>query len=135
LLRAGDSSSRGVTVASSGRITVAYPGVYSLTFSIQFSNSNSSIHDVNVWLRKNDSGTSGDVPDTDSRFSVIERHGSIDGNVIGTVNYVLPLAGSDYLELMWATTSLAVYIHAEPSGATHPAIPGIICTVVQVAAA
>jgi hypothetical protein len=135
LLRSGDSNSRGTTIASASRITVAHPGIYSLTFSIQFSNSDNSIHDVNVWLRKNDSGTSGDVPDSDSRFSVISRHGGIDGNIIGTVNYVLPLVGSDYLELMWATTSLAAYIHAEPSGATHPAIPGIICTITQVASA
>jgi hypothetical protein len=135
LLRAGDSSSKGVTVASDSRITVAYPGVYSLTFSVQLSNGDNSIHDVNIWLRKNDSGTSGDVPNSDSRFSVIAKRGNLEGNVIGAVNFVLPLVAKDYLELMWATTSLAAYIHAEPSGATHPAIPGVICTITQVASA
>ena len=135
LLRAGDSSSKGVTVASDSRITVAYPGVYSLTFSVQLSNGDNSIHDVNIWLRKNDSGTSGDVPNSDSRFSVIAKRGNLEGNVIGAVNFVLPLVAKDYLELMWATTSLEAYIHAEPSGATHPAIPGVICTITQVASA
>ena len=135
LLRAGDSSSKGVTVASDNRITVAYPGVYSLTFSVQLSNGDNSIHDVNIWLRKNDSGTSGDVPNSDSRFSVIAKRGNLEGNVIGAVNFVLPLVAKDYLELMWATTSLEAYIHAEPSGATHPAIPGVICTITQVASA
>jgi hypothetical protein len=135
LLRSGDLSNYGVAVASGSRITVVHPGVYSITFSIQFTNSDSQIHDANVWLRKNDSGTPGDVPNSDSRFSVIAKHGSIDGNVIGTVNFVMELAANDYIELMWAATNLSIYIHAEDAGASNPAIPGIICTVTQVASA
>jgi hypothetical protein len=47
------------------------------------------------------------------------------------------LTTNDYIELMWSTTNVAAYIHAEPAGSspTHPSIPGIICTVVQVASA
>lgn len=135
LLRSADPASRGVTIASGGRITVLYPGVYSITFSIQFSNNDTQIHDANVWLRKNDSGSSGDVADSDSRFSIIASHGGTAGNVIGTVNFVLQLAAKDYIELMWATSDVNAYIHAEAAGATHPAIPGIICTVTQVASA
>lgn len=136
-LRDVDTASRGVKIISNERITVDHAGIYSITFSIQFSNTDSSIHDVNVWLRKNDSGSSGDVPASDSRFSIISRHGGIDGNVIGTVNFVLGLVANDYLELMWSTSNVAAYIHAEPAGTnpTHPSIPGIICTVVQVASA
>jgi hypothetical protein len=55
--------------------------------------------------------------------------------VIGTVNFVMELAANDYIELMWAATNLNVYIHAEDAGASNPAIPGIICTVTQVASA
>jgi hypothetical protein len=135
LLRSGDLSNYGVAVASGSRITVLHHGVYSITFSIQFTNSDNSIHDINVWLRKNDSGSSGDVADSDSRFSIIARHGSTDGNIIGTVNYVLKLAAADYIELMWAASDVDAYIHAEAGNATHPAIPGIICTVTQVASA
>lgn len=135
LLRSADPASRGVTIASGGRITVLYPGIYSITFSIQFSNNDTQIHDANVWLRKNDSGSSGDVADSDSRFSIIASHGGTAGNVIGTVNFVLQLAAKDYIELMWATSDVNAYIHAEAAGATHPAIPGIICTVTQIASA
>ena len=135
LLRAGDLSNYGAAVASGSRITVLHPGVYSITFSIQFSNSDAQIHDANVWLRKNDSGTSGDVANSDSRFSIIASHGGVHGNVIGTVNFVMELAANDYIELMWAATNLNVYIHAEAAGASSPAIPGIICTVTQVASA
>ena len=135
LLRSGDLSNYGAAVASGSRITVLYPGIYSITFSIQFSNSDSQIHDANVWLRKNDSGTLGDVANSDSRFSIIASHGGVHGNVIGTVNFVMELAANDYIELMWAATNLNVYIHAEAAGASSPAIPGIICTVTQVASA
>lgn len=138
LMRKNDLDNRGIKVISNSRITVDHPGIYSFTFSIQFSNTDSSIHDVNVWLRKNDNGASGNVADSDSRFSIIARHGGIDGNVIGTVNFVLRLTTADYIELIWATSNAAAYIHAEPSETSpfaHPGIPGIICTVTQVASA
>jgi hypothetical protein len=137
-LRKNDLDNRGIKVISNSRITVDHPGIYSFTFSIQFSNTDNSIHDVNVWLRKNDSGASGDVADSDSRFSIIAKHGNIDGNVIGTVNFVLRLTTADYIELIWATSNAAAYIHAEPAQTSpfaHPGIPGIICTVTQVASA
>lgn len=137
-LRSVDLANRGVKIVSDTRITVDHPGIYSLTYSVQFTNSDSQIHDANIWLRKNDSGSSGDVPASDSRFSITSSHGGVNGNVIGAVNYVLPLVATDYLELMWATSNTAVTILAEAaqtSPFTHPSIPGIICTMVQVASA
>lgn len=137
-LRQRDTNNRGIQVVSDSRITFDHAGVYSVTFSIQFSNTDTSIHDTNVWLRKNDSGTSGDVPASDSRFSVIASHGGIAGNVIGCVNFVLPVVANDYLELIWTTSNADAYIHAEAAQTSpfaHPSIPGVICTVVQVASA
>jgi len=122
------------TAVANTTITFAYAGVYSITFSIQFTNSDNSIHDINVWLRRN--GTN--VVASDSRFSITSRHGSVDGNVIGTVNFVLKLDAADYLELIWATSNAATYIHAEAAQTSpfvHPSIPGVICTIVQVASA
>jgi len=137
LLRKVDLANRGIKIVSDSRITVDHPGIYSFTFSIQFSNSDSQIHDVNVWLRKNDSGSSGDVSASDSKFSIIASHGGVDGNVIGTVNFVLALAANDYIELMWMTSNVAAYINSDPASSSpaHPSIPGIICTVAQVASA
>ena len=138
LLRSRDTANRGISVIANSRITFDQAGVYSLTFSIQFSNTDTAIHDIDVWLRKNDSGATGDIPATTSKFSIISSHGGIEGNVIGTVNYVLPVVANDYLELMWATSNAQAYIHAEAAQTTpyaHPSIPGIICTVVQVASA
>ena len=137
-LRSSDAASYGIRVASQTRITFDYPGVYSITFSIQFSNSDSQIHDINAWLRKNDSGSTGDIAASDSRFSIISSHGGSNGSVIGTVNYVLPVVANDYVELIWSTSNAAAFILAEAAGTspvTHPSIPGIICTVIQIAAA
>jgi len=137
-LRSEDPASRGIHIVSQNRITFDHAGVYSITFSIQFSNTDTNIHDINVWLRKNDSGASGDVAATDSRFSIIASHGGIAGNVIGTVNFVLAVVANDYLELIWATSNAQAYIHAEAAETSpfaHPSIPGIVCTVVQVASA
>ena len=133
-LRQTDPLGNGVIITNQTRMTFQYAGIYSITYSIQFSNTDTSIHDINVWLRKN--GV--DVPASDSRFSVIARHGSVDGNVIGCVNFVLGVTTNDYLELMWATSNVAAYIHAEAAQTSpfaHPSLPGIICTVVQVASA
>ena len=131
-----EPDSRGVSIASGSRITFARSGVYSITYSVQFVNTDSQIHDINIWLRKNDSGTSGDVEASDSKFSIINSHGGTDGHVIGCVNYVLKLVANDYLELIWSTTNVAASIQSLPSsgsGPAHPSIPGIILTAVQVA--
>ena len=134
LLRNADLDNSGISIASNTTITFAYAGVYSITFSIQFTNSDNSIHDTNVWLRRN--GTN--VVASNSRFSITSKRGSVHGNVIGTVNFVLKLAAADYLELIWATSDAAAYIHAEAAQTSpfaHPSIPGIICTIIQVASA
>jgi hypothetical protein len=137
-LRSTDPLNRGIRIESESRMTFERTGIYSITYSIQFSSSDTSIHDVDVWLRKNGGGTSGNVINSDTRFSVIASHGGTEGNIVGTVNYVLYVEANDYLELIWATTNIAVYIHAENAATSpfaHPGIPGIICTVTQVASA
>jgi hypothetical protein len=115
-------------------VTFAYAGVYSLTFSIQFTNSDTQIHDANVWLRKNNAGSAGDVPDTDSKFSVINSHGGVHGNVIGTVNFVLSLAANDFIELVWSTTNTQVSLESLPAGTSpvSPRIPSVVFTATQV---
>jgi hypothetical protein len=128
------AANNGVSVVSGSRVTFAYAGVYSLTFSIQFSNGDTQIHDANVWLRKNDSGSTGDVPDTDSKFSIIASHGGVHGNVIGTVNFVLPLTAGDFIELVWTTTSTQVTLESIAAGTspTSPRVPSVVFTATQV---
>jgi hypothetical protein len=128
-----DASNNGTSVVSGSRVTFAHAGIYSLTFSIQFMNTSSQIHDVNVWLRKNDSGSTGDVPDTDTKLSVTEKHGGTNGYSLMTVNFVIPLDAGDYIELMWMTTDTSVSIVSDPSSVSppHPGIPGVVFTAVS----
>ena len=137
-LRSTDPLSRGVRIESESRMTFERTGVYSIIYSIQLSNAGSAIYDLDIWLRKNGGGTSGNVINTNTRFSVIAKHGSIQGNIVGTVNYVLHVEANNYLELIWATSNAQAYIHAEgvqTSPFDHPGIPGIICTATQVVSA
>ena len=122
--------SNGVTIASGNQITFAAAGTYNLQYSIQFTSSDNSVHDANVWLRKNGS----DVADTNSRYSIPNRHGGVDGHLIAVTNYVLTLAATDYLQLMWSVTNTAIKIDTLAAGAspTTPVTPGVIVTATQV---
>ena len=133
-LNNSDAANNGVSVVSGSRVTFANSGVYSLTFSIQFTNSDTQIHDANVWLRKNNAGSSGDLPDTDSKFSIISKHGGVNGNVIGTVNFVMPFVAGDYVELIWATTNTQISLESLPAGISpvSPSVPSVVFTATQV---
>ena len=124
-----DPDSYGVSVVNNSKITFANAGVYSIIFSVQFVNTDNQIHDINVWLAKN--GTA--VDETDSKWSVVARHGNEDGHALGTVNYVLKLNTNDYLELYFKTTDTVLSIQALPATSPAPGIPSIILTATQVA--
>ena len=87
----------GCTNDGTDGITAGYNGLYNYQFSIQFRNSDTQIHSAWVWLRKN--GV--DVPGTGSKFDVTNKHGGIDGFVIGAANFYIDLLQGDTVE-MWA---------------------------------
>jgi hypothetical protein len=123
-----DPDSYGVFVSNGSRINFTSAGVYSIIYSVQFVNTSNQIQDANIWLKKNGSN----VADSDSKWSVVERHGNIDGHAIGSVNYVLKLNAGDYLELAWQTTSTQLSLQYVPALTIAPAIPSIILTATQV---
>ena len=108
----------GVSVTSSSRITVDYSGLYNLQFSSQFSNTDSQIQDINIWFRKN--GTN--IPASNSKFSITERHGSTDGGLIAALNFFVPLQKNEYIEIVWQASNISVSMQAIPAS-TSPAIP------------
>jgi hypothetical protein len=61
-----------ITLVSNSRITVARAGVYNLQFKIQYQNTDTQIHDANIWLRKN--GV--DIADSNGAVAVPNYHGS-----------------------------------------------------------
>jgi len=119
--------SNGVVIASNSRITVRSPGIYNVQFSIQFVNTDSQIQDVDIWFRKN--GT--DIASSNSKYSVPNKHGSVDGHLIGALNFYVELAANDYVEIMWATTSTDLSIQQLPAqtSPTRPSTPSAIVTI------
>lgn len=116
----------GVSVVSSSRITVAYPGIYNLQFSTQFTNTDSQDQDLSIWFRKN--GV--DIANSNSQFSIGPRHGSTDGALIAALNIFLELLANDYVEIMWAVSSTLVSIQQIPAQTSpvRPVTPSVIAT-------
>jgi hypothetical protein len=117
----------GVSISNSSRINVTNPGLYNIQFSIQLQNADTQIQDVDIWFRKNGS----DVAASNSKFSVPNRHGGVNGHLIAALNYFIELVAGDYVEIMWATGSTQVSIEqlAAQTSPTRPTTPSVIVTV------
>ncbi len=119
-----DIGTKGVTVVTNGstltRITYAAAGTYMVAPSLQFVNSDSSDHDVTIWLAKQ--GTA--IPATSTKITVPK---AADGGsaFFATVFYVTVTAGQ-YLEVMWLPENAAVTLDYVAAGAIAPAIPSAI---------
>jgi len=68
----------------------------------------------------------------DSKWSIVESHGGVNGHAIGTVNFVLKLNAADYIELFWQTTNTNVILEYNAAASPAPAIPSVILTATQV---
>jgi hypothetical protein len=112
------------TVAS--RLVAALPGLYNIQFSVQFVSTDASIHDVDIWFRKN--GTN--VAESNSQFSVPNKHGGVDGHLLGALNFYIDLAAGDDVEIMWATANSNVTIQyiGPQTSPTRPGTPSAIVT-------
>ena len=108
------------------KITADYAGLYNLQFSLQFVNTDTQIHDTDVWFRKN--GTN--IANSNSRFSVPNSHGGIDGHLIAALNFFLDMDPGDFIEIMWHTDDVKISIQQLPTATspTRPATPSAIVT-------
>lgn len=115
-----------VYLSNASQLNVTYSGVYNLQFSIQFNNTDTQIHDVDVWAAINGA----DVSNSNSVFSVPNSHGGVDGHLIAALNLFLPMQAGDYVELYWHTSDVAVTIEHLVAGTspTRPATPSVIAT-------
>lgn len=120
----------GVSLVNNSKITVAHPGMYNLQFSVQFSNSDTQIHDADIWVRKNGS----DYADSNSQFTIPNSHGGTHGRLIAVANFFIQLTANDYVELAWHATNTAIvaeYIGTQTSP-TRPTTPSVIVTINQI---
>lgn len=117
----------GVTVVSGSRVTIANTGIYNIQWSGQFRNPTANIHDVTVWLRKN--GV--DVPGSSGVVAVTAKHGSFDGHVLPSWNFLLDVVAGDYYEFTWSTEDISVYLSFQPAGSPPPSTASVVLTVTQ----
>ena len=115
-----------ITGTLASRIGVDYAGLYNIQFSVQVVNTSVQIHDIEIWFRKN--GV--DVPKSNSKWSVPNRHGGIDGHLIAALNYYTDLDPNDYLEIMWYTNDSSISLQTLPASTSpdRPTIPSVIMT-------
>lgn len=125
--------SNNIYISNNSRINVRNTGIYNLQFSAQLTNTDTVIHDVDIWLAKN--GTT--VTGTNGRAAVINSHGGVPGHVLPAWNYMISLAANDYVELMWSTDSTQVYLDyiAAQSSPSRPSTAAIIATMQYIAPA
>ena len=127
-LNNSDAGNIGVSIVSGNRITFANAGVFSLTFSLQLTNTSTANGSLQVWLRKN--GTN--LPDTNSHFDVPDKQGSSFSSEILTLNFVLTLSASDYIQVIWQTNNTNVSLETIPASGNYPQTPSVIFTATQV---
>lgn len=130
------------TLNAPGSATADVAGVYTIRYSLQLANTANAIHDVTVWLKKNNA----DVANSATYFTIPARKSA------GNPSYVcayseasFTVAVGDEIELYWATDQAynttgpvdGVYIFADPAQTVpyaRPAIPSAIGSISYVSA-
>lgn len=107
-------------------ITVQRTGVYLITISVQWTNSNPADFDAELWPQLN--GV--DIPWSNSRFSVPGTHGGVNGHAIGMVSYIQSLTAGQSVSFRWRVESTTVSILSQTglTSPTRPNIPGVLVT-------
>lgn len=123
--------SNNIYISNGSRINVRNYGIYNLQFSAQLRNTDTQIHDVDIWLRKNGS----DVVGSNGQVSVPNSHGGVDGRILPAWNYIIDLDANDYVELVWSTSSTQVSIDFIPAqtSPTRPSTASIISSMQYIA--
>jgi hypothetical protein len=127
-------SGLGWTLNAPGSAIAGYSGVYKITYSLQFVNTDNTIHSAVVWMKVNNI----DVPNSSTEFSIPARKSAgVPSYVCGYSEVTFAVEAGDEIELYWATnlagnptTPIAgVYIFHDPAQTVpyaRPAIPSAI---------
>jgi hypothetical protein len=129
------------TLNSPGSATAQVAGIYKITFSLQFANTDNAQHDATCWLKVNNV----DVPNSTTTFTLQARKSvGVPALNCGYSEATFEMAAGDEVELYWATNQAyesgvqdGVYIFsdtAQVSPYARPAIPSAIGSIVWVSA-
>jgi hypothetical protein len=114
----------GVTLDVDGGLEVSASGVYNYQFSLQLVSTDSSLHDVAIWLKAN--GTT--IANTASYYTVHEKHGAVNGHLVAAVNFFVELNAGDVVSLWWTTTTTNVSLEALAATGPVPLSPSAVAT-------
>lgn len=123
----------GAGIKDSSKLTVTNSGTYNIQFSCQLSNYSNAPQDIDIWFRRNGS----DISNSNSRFGLAARKSVGDPfHMVGALNFFVNLNATDYIQLMWCTTSVNAYIdyYAAGTSPTRPAVPSVIATIAWITA-
>jgi hypothetical protein len=127
-------SGNGFTLNAPGSATALVSGIYKITFSLQFVNTDNAIHNAAVWLKVNNV----DVPRSTTVFTLQARKSAgVFNFVCAYSEVVFSLEAGDELELYWAADAAfrvspareGIYIEAlaaQTSPYVRPAVPSAI---------
>ena len=119
------------------RVTFTEPGIYTMTYSLSFTNPTNDTQDIDIWFRYNNGTTTVDVPDSNSRFTIPARKST------GSPSYLIAVtpftglaeAAGAWVEVMWRVSSTSVVMEHLPavaySAGVTPAIPATPSAIVQ----
>ena len=124
----------GFTLNSPGSATALVSGIYKITYSLQFVNTDNAIHNAAVWLKVNNV----DVPRSTTVFTLQARKSAGVYNFLcGYSEVVFSLEAGDELELYWAADAayrvspardgiFIEHLAAQTSPYARPAVPSAI---------
>jgi len=129
------------TLNSPGSATAEIPGIYKITYSLQFANTDNAQHDATCWLKVNNV----DVPNSTTTFTLQARKNvGVPALNCGYSEAVFAMNAGDEVELYWATEQAyesgiqdGVYMFndtAQTSPYARPSIPSAIGSIVWVSA-
>jgi hypothetical protein len=118
------ANSNQIAIESNSRIKFKNRGTYNIQFSVQLDQSSGAAHIIYIWFRKN--GV--DIPYSASEVSIQ----GTSSQSIPAWNFIVGVLAQDYVEIMWAVDSTAVFLSAVASASFRPAIPSVIATAVSV---
>ena len=138
-------SGSGFTLNADNTATAQFSGIYKITYSLQFANTDNAAHDAIVWLRVNGGASANDVTNSTTIFTVPARKSAgIPSYVCGYSEVVFALNGGDTVGLWWGTDQAAtsggatgLYIYHENAQTTpmaYPATPSAIGSITFVSA-
>lgn len=129
----------GISVVSNSQITFAQSGIYNISYSIQFKNTNNDLETIDIWFRKD--GT--DIAGSNTRFAIPARKSTGDPSYLVAVTPIMVdiTAANQYVQIMWRVSNTAVSIEHLPAVTSSPGVtpaipetPSVIVGITHVSA-